>query len=140
MTLTPHEAETLLALADFMQDGAKSLPTTSTIGRELAASATRLVATVERRQQQSRPRRPRLQLVARDLESELIGPDTPTCQIGLSYRSQLRLSRAGLKALADLDGVTDEQLLAIAGIGPTSVEIIRAALAGLDWLDQEGGE
>jgi hypothetical protein len=139
MTLTTEEAEALLATADVMQDCADSLPTTSAVGRELAALATRLfraagrrrhlhLLPVERRQETASP------------EQQLIGPDTSTWKIGLSYCSQHRLSRAGFKTLADLNGVTDEELLAINGIGPKSVEVIRAALAGLDWLDQEGGD
>jgi DNA-directed RNA polymerase alpha subunit len=131
--MTPDEAETLRGVADFMQDGADSLPESSAIGRELAAFADKLAAAVERRQRESRP-------TLRLVEDQLIGPDTSTWDIGLSYRSQLRLGRAGFKTLADLTGATDQELLAIEYIGPKSVELIRAALAGLARLDQEGGE
>jgi Bacterial RNA polymerase, alpha chain C terminal domain len=139
MTLTTKEAKALLATADVMQDCADSLPTTSAVGRELAALATRLHLAAEERHRLHLLPVDRRQATASP-EDQLIGPGTSTWEIGLSYRSQHRLSRAGFKTLADLKGVTDEDLLAIDGIGPKSVDVIRAALVGLEWLDQEGGQ
>jgi Bacterial RNA polymerase, alpha chain C terminal domain len=104
-----------------MQDCGDSLPTTSAVGQALTAGGRRL-ALQARKQETASP------------EQQLIGPDTSTWKIGLSYCSQHRLSRAGFKTLADLEGVTDEALLAIDGVGPKSVEVIRAALIGLDRL------
>lgn len=160
MTCTPDESEALLAVADFMQDGADSLPATSLVGRALAAGATDLILAVQREQRRETTRaRAGLRLViAEDLESiqtaspqriaqlrlshhqpEASQPrsDTSTWEIGLAYFPRLRLSRAGFKTLADLEGVTDDELLAIDGIGVKSMETIRAALVQ---LDQEGGE
>lgn len=49
---------------------------------------------------------------------------------GVNYQKALLLIEAGYVGLSDLRSATDEELLAIQGIGPSIVKKIRAALEG----------